>query len=98
MLSRAISDGSRYYTLSYTPTNPKADGSFRRIQVKLRNGSYTVAYRRGYYATDTIFGTAPATTTNTAKTGTTEIPQRVESPASTSTHTPASPASSTWLS
>ena len=40
MMARAIRDGSQYYTLSYTPTNEKADGSFRRIDVKLRNGNY----------------------------------------------------------
>ena len=70
MMARAIRDGSQYYTLSYAPTNKKADGSFRRIGVKMRNGSYTLAYRRGYYATETVFGTTPGMATNTAKTGT----------------------------
>jgi len=67
MLARVISDGSQYYTLSYTPTSMKADGSFRRIEITLRNGSYTLAYRRGYYATGSSLSTATAPTTNTAK-------------------------------
>ena len=46
MLARAVRDGSQYYTLSYTPTNTKTDGSFRRIEVKLRSGNYQLAYRR----------------------------------------------------
>jgi len=66
MLSRAISDGSQYYTLSYAPTNTKADGSFRRIVVTLRSGNYQLAYRRGYYAADTVLSTTTAPPTNTA--------------------------------
>ena len=38
------------YLLGYTPTNTKLDGSFRRIQVRVRNGDYKVQARRGYYA------------------------------------------------
>lgn len=61
MLARAIQNGSQYYMLSYTPANRTADGSFRRIDVKLRNGSYRLAYRRGYYATGTMLGEAAGT-------------------------------------
>jgi len=67
MLARAVRDGSQYYTLSYTPTNTKTDGSFRRIEVKLRSGNYQLAYRRGYYATDAVLGTAASPAVNTAK-------------------------------
>lgn len=63
MLARALSNGSQYYTLNYTPTNTKGDGSFRRIEVKLRSGNDKLAYRRGYYATDTTSGA----TVNTAR-------------------------------
>jgi VWFA-related protein len=38
------------YLLGYVPTNSKPDGSFRKIQVKVRNGDYKVQARRGYYA------------------------------------------------
>jgi VWFA-related protein len=48
-LARAINYGSHYYTLTYTPTEKK-DGKYRRIQVKLSEGRYKLAYRRGYYA------------------------------------------------
>lgn len=52
-LARAINYGSHYYTLTYTPTDKKMDGRYRRIQLKLSSSKYTVAYRRGYYAGDT---------------------------------------------
>jgi VWFA-related protein len=64
MLARAIRNGSQYYALSYTPTNTSADGKFRHIEVKLRNGNDRLAYRRGYYATDAMLGA----TANVAKT------------------------------
>jgi VWFA-related protein len=51
-LSRVIQNGSHYYTLSYTPTNKNFDGKFRRIEVKLVDNKYKLAYRRGYYAFD----------------------------------------------
>ncbi len=49
-LTRDIQDGVHYYTVSYMPSNTKTDGSFRRIDVKLTEGKYKLAYRRGYYA------------------------------------------------
>ena len=48
-MKEAIDIGSHYYTLTYTPTNTKKDGKFRRIEVKGTNGSYKLAYRHGYY-------------------------------------------------
>lgn len=42
-----------FYTLSYSPSNLKMDGSFRNIEVKVGdNEHYTLAYRRGYIARD----------------------------------------------
>lgn len=67
ILERAIRNGSQYYALSYTPANKKVDGKFRRIDVKLRNGSYKLAYRRGYYATDAMLDPTPAATTSATK-------------------------------
>ncbi len=52
VLTRVINEGAHYYTLSYTPTDTNMDGKFRRIEVKLHNGKYKLAYRRGYYALD----------------------------------------------
>jgi len=51
-LARVVNNGSRYYSLTYSPTNSTMDGKFRRIQVKLLNGKANLAYRRGYYAKD----------------------------------------------
>jgi VWFA-related protein len=53
-MARAVNDGSHYYTLIYSPTNKKMDGSYRSIQVKLTQGKYKLAYRRGYNADDTL--------------------------------------------
>lgn len=38
------------YTLAYHPKNKKQDRTYRQIQVKVRNGDYTVRTRAGYYA------------------------------------------------
>jgi VWFA-related protein len=47
---KEISDELRsQYSLGYTPTNEKHDGTFRKIEVKSKNG-YKVQARRGYYA------------------------------------------------
>ena len=57
-MTEAVNSGSHYYTLTYTPTNMKMDGKYRRIEVKGINGSYKLAYRRGYYAENAKFTTA----------------------------------------
>jgi VWFA-related protein len=49
-MTEAINSGSNYYTLTYTPTNTKADGKYRQIELKVMNSSYKLSYRRGYYA------------------------------------------------
>lgn len=49
-VAHAINDGSRYYTLAYTPTNQKLDGKFRKIQVKTASNNRRLSYRQGYYA------------------------------------------------
>jgi VWFA-related protein len=51
-MNHAINDGAHYYTLAYTPTNKKLDGGYRRIEIKLTQGRYKLAYRRGYNADD----------------------------------------------
>jgi VWFA-related protein len=51
-LTRVVNNGTRYYSLAYTPANQKMDGRYRRIQVKLLKGKDNLAYRRGYYADD----------------------------------------------
>jgi VWFA-related protein len=49
-LAEAIDNGSRYYTLAYTPTNTSEDGRARKIEIKLTTGKYNLSYRRGYFA------------------------------------------------
>ena len=49
-VAKSIEAGSNFYTLAYSPTDTNWNGSFRKIQVKLEQQGYTLAYRRGYYA------------------------------------------------
>jgi VWFA-related protein len=49
-LARVISDGSHYYTISYSPTDEQADSRYRPIEVKLARGDYNLDYRHGYFA------------------------------------------------
>jgi VWFA-related protein len=53
VLAEAVNDGAHYYTISYSPTDKKIDGSYRPITVKLKEGDYRLSYRRGYFADDT---------------------------------------------
>ena len=58
---RTASDqGLNYYALSYTPTNKKYDGAFRRMKVKLNGKKYHLAYRSGYYAIDPLAPAKPS--------------------------------------
>lgn len=49
-VASAVDNGANYYTLAFAPGGKKMDGRFRRLQVKLDGGGYTLSYRRGYYA------------------------------------------------
>jgi hypothetical protein len=51
-VEKAIADGSNYYTLGYTPNDAKEDGAWHAIRVRLAEGKYELAYRRGYFAAD----------------------------------------------
>jgi VWFA-related protein len=52
-MRHAINDGANYYTLGYSPTEKKMDGSYRQIEIKLAKGKYKLTYRHGYNAEDT---------------------------------------------
>lgn len=39
------------YSIGYTPSNDKRDGSFRHIEIKTKENDYKVQARSGYYAT-----------------------------------------------
>src|ERR1700689_992197 len=38
------------YNIGYTPTNAARDGSFRKVEIKPKDGDYKVQARSGYYA------------------------------------------------
>ena len=65
-VARAIDQGSSYYTLTYTPTSPKLDGSFRKIQLTTDHPGTDLAYRRGYFADSPNASTRQQLTTNPA--------------------------------
>jgi hypothetical protein len=52
IIQKVTQDSSHFYTLSYSPTNEKMDGNYRKIDVKVAGGKYNLSYRRGYFAND----------------------------------------------
>jgi VWFA-related protein len=52
VIGKIASTSSHFYTLSYSPTNAKMDGTFRNIKVKVQGGEYKLSYRRGYFAVE----------------------------------------------
>ncbi len=52
VLSRVTNNGMRYYTLSYSPSDKRANSDYRKISVKLTGEKHKLSYRRGYYALD----------------------------------------------
>jgi VWFA-related protein len=48
-LTQDIENGSRFYTMAYTPTNHSEVGKERKIEVKTASGTYKLSYRRSYY-------------------------------------------------
>ena len=53
IIDSITASSSNFYTLSYTPSNPKMDGLYRSIDVQVAGGKYNLSYRRGYFAVDT---------------------------------------------
>jgi VWFA-related protein len=48
-ISRAIDNGSNYYTIAYTPTDHSENDNYRKIEVKLDREGAKLVYRRGYF-------------------------------------------------
>ena len=46
---RVQADSAAYYVLGYRSTNPRMDGHFRRISVKVNRPGIKLEYRAGYY-------------------------------------------------
>jgi VWFA-related protein len=51
-LARAMEDGGNYYTVGYIPDAAHLDGKFHKLNVKMTDGGYELAYRPGFYAGD----------------------------------------------
>ncbi len=49
---RVAHDIRNQYVIAYSPTNESMDGSFRRIEVKVKGRGLSVRTRTGYYATN----------------------------------------------
>lgn len=47
---RAVDYSESYYLLYYSPKNYKADGKFKKINVKVKGKNYRVTHRGGYIA------------------------------------------------
>ncbi|MGA8742556.1 MAG: VWA domain-containing protein [Terracidiphilus sp.] len=52
VIAKITSNSSHFYTLSYSPTNAKMDGTLRNIEVKVEGGKYKLSYRHGYFAVE----------------------------------------------
>ena len=48
----AVQEGSTYYAITYSPTNPVLDGKVRHVRVEVNRPGLRVAYRRSYFADD----------------------------------------------
>jgi VWFA-related protein len=66
-LDDATDIGGNYYSLSYSPTNPKDDGGRRTIAVRVVQPGYKLSYRRFYFTTALRPAGQPATTEANAK-------------------------------
>ncbi|SNS95079.1 VWFA-related domain-containing protein [Granulicella rosea] len=51
-VTKAIENGSNYYTLTYAPSDTKWNGDYRPIKVTLAQQGYNLSYRHGYYSDD----------------------------------------------
>ncbi len=77
-LTRILADTNSYYLLSYYSTNPKLDGRFRRITVRVKRPDAEVRARPGYLApTEAEARTAGATLAGAKGVGTRVVPPGV---------------------
>jgi VWFA-related protein len=51
-MNASVRQGSEYYTLTYAPSNSKANGAVRKIKVEVKDPTYQLFYRRRYLADD----------------------------------------------
>jgi VWFA-related protein len=48
MFQKAVEASENYYLLYYKPSDYKADGKYKEIEVKVKGGNYQVTHRAGY--------------------------------------------------
>lgn len=48
-LSQSLADGSHYYTLAYVPQDRNWNGSYRKLEIKMKTAGLKVHNRRGFY-------------------------------------------------
>jgi hypothetical protein len=53
-ITQVFRENSSYYLLGFQPTNTKADGKLRRVEVKVNRPDVEVRARNGYYAPEPI--------------------------------------------
>ena len=75
---RIVRDNSSYYVLAYYPPNPKRDGRFHRIDVRVTRPGLTVARARRGYANPR--GKAPAPTAAASNQPSAEVRDALNSP------------------
>ena len=51
-ISEIVSNGSHYYTLTYSTSNKNWNGDFRHIKIEVSQPHLKLQYRQGYYAVD----------------------------------------------
>src|SRR4029077_14808095 len=72
-----VEENSSYYVLAYYPPNPKRDGKFHNIRVRVNRPGLTVRARRGYANPS---GKVPVPAANAASRLTVEAKEALDSP------------------
>lgn len=75
--NRIVGENSSYYVLAYYPPNPKRDGKFHNIRVRVNRPGVTVRARRGYANPS---GKPPAVAANPASRLSVEAKEALDSP------------------
>ena len=79
IISKVTDHSADFYTISYSPSDAKMDGTYRKIDVKVGDGEhYTLSYRRGYVARDEDLPGAAQTRQDQAARHASQDPLRID--------------------